>query len=140
MTAFVFVSSSADITGHIARARGERTLPITLVVADGLGDRDVDGMTVIDIGTIDRSAFARLLDRSVVTRTLVRLSPADGGVVMRRRLRRSAAATRALREGDVLVACERDAVLAVWSAARGRGEQVLGLFGIAAGLAELRRH
>lgn len=139
MSALVFISGADDIAGHIARARGDRMLDLALVVADGAGARTIEGIRVIDVGAIHRGQLSAALDRSVVGRTLVRVSPRDGGAVLRRRIHRSAEAMRAIDAADVVVACQRDALLTVWSAARRRPEAMLGLYGIAAGLAELRR-
>lgn len=139
MSALVFLSSSDDVIGHLVRTRGDRAIDLTVIVSDGSGDRAVDGITVIDVGIVPKGRVSAFFDRSVIGRTLVRLSPADGGARLRRRVRRSAAARSALARADVIVACQRDALLTVWTACRRRGESVLGLYGTAAGLAELRR-
>lgn len=139
MSAIVFIGGSDELAANVARARGERMLDLTLIVADGGGDRTLDGITVLDVGAVPHGRLAALMDRSVVGRTLVRLSPADGGARLRRRIRRSRAAMAVLERADVVVACQRDAVFTAWSICRQRGTAVLGLYGVAAGLAELRR-
>lgn len=139
MSALVFLSGTDDVSAHILRARGDRTLDLTLIVSDGGGDRLVDGLRVIDVGEVRRGRLFASLDRSVVGRTLVRLSPADGGSMLLRRIRRSASAMAALRSADVVVACHRDSVLTAWTIVQKRADAALGLYGVAAGLAELRR-
>lgn len=138
MTAIVFIAASAGSLPRIVDAAAPQAPAVTLIVADGDGDRTVDSVTVIDVGAIPRGSLLAALERSVVGRTLVRLSPWDGGLRLRRRVRASRSARAAIESATVVVAAERDGILTAWSAVR-QNPGALGLATLAAGLAELRR-
>lgn len=139
MTSIVFISSGADVVGTIVAARTDQLgRNVTIVVADGMGNRTIDGVAVIDVGVYSRSRLVDRLERSVWGRTLIRVSLADGGVQLRRRIRQSPDAHSAVSVADVVVACTRDAIYAAWNAGH-NNPGVLALNGLGAGLAELRR-
>jgi len=139
MTRFVFLSTHRGVAGQLTAADPESTQNLTLVVADGLGDGTEGSVRVIDVGALGGPREGSLWQRSAALRTLVRISPADGGARMARRVRSSAAALEALRAAEVVVACDRDSVYAAWRATTGARSSALGLSGISGGLAAVRR-
>jgi hypothetical protein len=139
MSAFVFISTNRAIVSQLAAADSNRTQAITLVVADGQGDATIDGVAVLDLGSVGRSKLLRTLEKSVVARTLRRLSPGDDGARIARRMRRNTRAAAAARAADVVIACDRDCILAAWESTTGAGTGALGLAQLAGGLATLRR-
>ncbi|MDO9591201.1 MAG: hypothetical protein Q7J04_08680 [Microcella sp.] len=139
MSAFVFISTHRGIVSQIVGADPDRQHDVTLVVADGKGDETVDGVNVIDIGLVGRGRLSPLFDKSAVTRTLVRLSPADDGARVAKRLRRHERATAAALAAEFVVACDRDSILAAWESTTGSGSAALGLSRLPGGLAALRR-
>ena len=101
-------------------------------------------------GTLDRAtapivvrgsrpgALTRALRSNAIGRVLLRLSPWDAGRVFARAVGSSAEATAAAREADLIVACERDAILATWNLARVPGSGSFAARGIAAAVAHLQ--
>lgn len=85
-------------------------------------------------------AFVRTLSRSVVGRNLLRLTPLDGGRRLARVAVRENRFRQAAAEADLIVAVERDGILAAWKAgrrwARPNADVV---YGVAAADALLRR-
>lgn len=76
-----------------------------------------------DSGTVAgrlRRAAQRLLSGSAGGRNLFRLTPWDGGRRLWRATRGNPAATQALRQADLIVAVERDAILTVWKSVHSR--------------------
>ncbi len=139
MTRFVFLSTHRGVAGQLATADPQGSQHLTLVVGDGLGDSAEGAVRIIDVGAVGGPREGSLWQRSAALRTLVRLSPADGGARMARRVRASADAQAALRAADVVVACDRDSVYAAWRATTGARSAALGLSGISGGLAAVRR-
>lgn len=97
------------------------------------------GLSVIAVPPLTPLAAERLLGGSAAGRTLLRITPADRGVRLARRVRRVAVAREALATAEVLVASERDAVLTVWRAARRAPGSVTAVVGLPALAAIIRR-
>lgn len=122
-----FASSieSLKVDGSIDRATG--------VSASG---SDAGGaIEVLELGARSlppRHRVAALLDRSVIGRNVKRLTPLDGGLRFAAAARRHPQFRTAVREADLIVALERDAVLAGWTALRRWGRpEARGVFGLA---------
>jgi hypothetical protein len=79
----------------------------------------------------------RTLRKSYWGLNLIRLSPWDSGRVFWRGVKRSRAAMDVLAGGDVLIALERDGLLAVWKAARSSTRRPIAVTGMAAALDRL---
>lgn len=139
MTRFVFLSTHRGVAGQLAAADPQGTQQLTLIVADGLGDSIDSAVRTIDLGALSGPREGSIWQRSVALRTLVRVSPLDGGARMARSVRASASAQDALRAAEVVVACDRDSVYAAWRATTGARSAALGLSGISGGLAAVRR-
>jgi hypothetical protein len=139
VTTFTFVSTHRAVLSEIARAAAETTSTVTLIVADGQGPAVIDGIQIIDVGNLRQGRIAHALDRSVITRTLVRLSPADRGARMSRRLRRHSEARATFQNSEVIVACDRDSCFATWSRLAENPAARLALYGLAGGLAAVRQ-
>lgn len=82
---------------------------------------DVDEATLTTIYLGARALPARgrtsaALDGSVIGRNIKRLTPLDGGRRFARAARRSADLRHAVANADLIVALERDTVLAAWTA------------------------
>lgn len=85
-----------------------------------------------------RGALWSAFDRSVVGRNAKRLLPIDGGRRFAARARRSSEFRTAAGAADMLIALERDAVLATWTALqRWAPATADGVYGLAAGRALL---
>lgn len=89
-------------------------------------------------GLPPRNAITRALSRSAVGRNLLRLTPWDGGRRFARAVGRGQARA-ALQHSDLVVALERDGILAAWRAGRGRSPAPRALYGIAAARAMVSR-
>ncbi|MEJ1087403.1 hypothetical protein WDU99_03625 [Microbacterium sp. Mu-80] len=90
----------------------------TLVTATAT-DVDAAMPTTITLGAKALPARGRMsvaLDRSVIGRNVKRLTPLDGGRRFTRAARRNADLRRAASNADLIVALERDTVLAAWTA------------------------
>lgn len=131
-----FASSvdSLGIDGSIDQATG---------VSASANDAD-SSLHLIRLGTRahpSRSRLASALDGSLVGRNIKRLTPLDGGLRFASAARRSTEFQQAVREADLIVALERDAVLAAWSALRRWGRSdARGVFGLAPARALLTSH
>lgn len=136
MRNFVFISTTAAAARDIAAARPSVGTAVSLLVADGLGTRIVDGIDVIDVGEISARGWRHRWEALVWGRMLLRLSPLDGGAQLRRRIQRSPEARRTLSSANVVVAATRDAILTAWTVTR-RQPSTTGLNGLGAGLAVL---
>ncbi|MFJ4224653.1 hypothetical protein [Microbacterium sp. NPDC089695] len=79
-----------------------------------------------------RNRLSATLERSVIGRTAKRLTPLDGGFRFAAAARRNPAFRAAVADADLIVALERDAVLAAWTALRRWGRTgARGVFGLA---------
>lgn len=79
-----------------------------------------------------RNRVSSLLEGSVVGRNLKRLTPLDGGLRFAAAARKNPEFRTAVREADLIVALERDAVLTAWTALRRWGRpDARGVFGLA---------
>lgn len=67
-----------------------------------------------------RRAAQGILSGSAAGRNIFRLTPWDGGRRLWRAVRRTPSAVQALREADLIVAVERDAILTVWKSVHSR--------------------
>lgn len=125
-------------TGSFANAIDSLKITESSDTANGVSaiasDAD-DSLTVLRLG--DRALppqnrLSALLDRSVVGRNLKRLTRLDGGLRFAASARRSPAFRAAVQEADLIVALERDAVLAGWTALRRWAKPTTrGVFGLA---------
>lgn len=120
-----------------------RTVPITVITplnTDGLGAlAEVESVTLLTVEALRERAIDRAAARSVVGRTLLRLTPADRGARLRRAVRRSASARAALDQAQTLVAADRDAILTIWSAGRRSPHEPVSVVGVPALAAIIRR-
>ncbi len=120
-----------------------RDQAVTAIVAGvSAADRarlEAAGLTVIGVAAVATLTIERPLRGSALGRTLLRLTPADRGVRLARRVRADAAARRALDGAEVLVAAERDAILTVWRAARRAPGSTTAVVGLPALAAIIRR-
>lgn len=88
-----------------------------------------------------QNRIASLMEGSVLGRTVKRLTPYDGGFRFAAAARRNPAFRAAVRDADLIVALERDAVLASWTALRRWGRPgARGVFGLAPARALLTSH
>ena len=138
MSRFVVLSTHRAVCGQLVAADPSGSQTVDLVVADGLGDATEGHVRIHDLGRLSNARRHPAWDRSVVLRTLVRLSPADRGARFARLLRRNARAQRLLLDVDVVVAADRDTGYAAWRATTGARSSALGISGISGGLAMLR--
>ena len=97
------------------------------------------GLEVVALPAVGVLPGERALAQSTVGRTLLRLSPADRGVRLARSIRRSAAAAASISGAQVIVAADRDAVLATWRAARRAPQSTTAVVGLPALAAIIRR-
>ncbi|MFC7790063.1 hypothetical protein ACU045_13895 [Microbacterium sp. MAHUQ-60] len=114
-------------------ADGESTYSTVLVAAHAV-DLPTDA-TLIRLGDTALAPEGRLLkalDRTMIGRNIKRLPPLDGGHRFAARARRSHEFRSAAAEADLIVALERDAVLAAWTALRSWSKpHARGVFGLA---------
>jgi hypothetical protein len=114
-------------------ADGEPTDSMVLVAA-----REVDQPTDATRIRLGDTAFApespllKALDQTMIGRNIKRLPPLDRGHRFAARARRSHEFRSAAAEADLIVALERDAVLAAWTALRSWSKpHARGVFGLA---------
>lgn len=105
-----------------------------------------DPGSIILLGSPSAAAdglIARYLEGSVIGRNLKRISPLDDGRRFARAARKNKQFRDAMASADLIVALERDAILAGWTGLRQWGsEHARGVYGVAPGravLTELRR-
>lgn len=85
-----------------------------------------------------RGRVARALNNSVIGRNVKRLSPLDGGRRFARVARQSVSFREAAETADVIIALERDSILAAWNALnRWASPSVRVVYGLAPGAAVL---
>lgn len=85
-----------------------------------------------------RNAITRTLSRSAVGRNLLRLTSWDGGRRFASALARNEGARAVLQHADIVVALERDGILAAWHAGHHARETSV-LYGVAAARAVISR-
>lgn len=91
-------------------------------------------------GFVER--LVRVVSRTAVGREVLRLTPLDPGVRFRRAVRRDARVHQALAGADLVIAPERDGVLAAWHATKAAarsGRRTATMFGYPAARAALDR-
>lgn len=142
MSAIVIVSSTAGVLDELRSAA--RTSPpaggvVLIAPTAPAAAPSGEGVRVIALAPRPESRARRRLERHVVGRTLLRLSPWDGGRVLARAVSRSPDARAAIVSAGALIAADRDAVLSVWRAARHVDASVPALYSLAAGTALIRR-
>jgi hypothetical protein len=103
---------------------------VSAVDGDATVDRDA---VVLGSGALPpRGRLMSALEKSAIGRNLKRILPWDGGRRFATRARRDPAFRAAVAKADLIVALERDAVLAAWSGLRRWApSQAQGVFGVA---------
>lgn len=130
--------------GDVGDARSRSTWKDTHVqiISAVAASRGVENDS-IDIGPVGAPSrggrLSRALAGSAIGRNLLRLTPWDGGRRFARAVRRDATASETLRAADLVVALERDAVLAAWNASHRGPHPPRAVFGLAAADAALVR-
>jgi hypothetical protein len=123
-------------------ASGLGTLPpgsVVRVVAWSTAEGDI-GVDVPSGGALTLWRRARAIGRkNAVARMLVRATPLDDGAVFWRSARRSRAVLEAARRSDVIVAADRDGVLAAWKLGRLPGVGAASVLGYPAANAAVAR-
>lgn len=123
MKRVVLVSPSGSVFKNIAELgleQGDGTPELTVLAwsaGDAPGEVRAIPVSRDDSATLSgrlRRAVDRALSGSAAGRNLFRLTPWDGGRRMWRAVRRNPAAFQALRDADLIVAVERDAILTAW--------------------------
>ncbi|MEZ7754633.1 hypothetical protein O5Y58_03860 [Microbacterium paraoxydans] len=106
---------------------------VTLVTAVASDAQDASPLIRLGAAALpSRSRLARALESSVIGRNIKRLSPLDGSRRFAAAARRSAELRRAVAQADLIVALERDSVLAAWKALHGWAPAgTRGVFGLA---------
>ena len=99
----------------------------------------IDVVRVGSDGLPPRNAITRALSRSAVGRNLLRLTPWDGGRRFARAVGRDQRARASVQRSDLVVALERDSILAAWRAGRGRSPSPRAVYGVAAARAMVSR-
>ena len=118
----------------------------TTIIAVSTVDHVPVPATIVSLGPTSASADARIaryLERSVIGRNLKRLSPMDNGRRFARAARKDKRFRDAVASADLIIALERDAILAAWTGLRRwSSDRSRGVYGLAprrAVLTELRR-
>lgn len=117
----------------------ESAVGVTAVSADSGADLEL--IALGGAALPPRGRLAAGLGSSVVGRNLRRLTPLDGGRRFAASAGRSSVLRAAAAESDLIVALERDAVLAAWTALRNWSRpEARGVFGLAPARAVLATH
>lgn len=113
---------------------------VAVIAWDGKVPEGVTGIPLPRPTGVSES-LRRTMSGSLPGRVLSRLTPLDPGTTFWRYVRRSAAAGKALREADLVVAVERDAAYAAWKWSRSarRGKALPTVFGYPAARAQIER-
>lgn len=95
-------------------SRDDHVDVVTATTSDADGTRIVLGPSALP----SKGRVAAVLQRSVIGRNLLRLTPLDGGRRFAKAANRSRDFQASAAEADLIVALERDAILTAWKALR----------------------
>lgn len=150
MRRIVLVSPSGSVLQnfekHLVALQQDQSAPSEIVIITWHSAEAPDGTSLLSLVAGEnketngsgKRGLRDYLDRSIIGRNLVRISPWDRGRHFYREANRNPQAREALLTAEVLVAVERDAILTVWQATRRSAQAPLhAAYGLSAGLAHL---